>query len=172
MAERSSSVKAQLLAEIDKAWADLNTFFAGLSEAQMTTLHDGQGWTVKDHLTHIAAWEESVIFFLHGRPRHEALGIEEPLFAKASFDEINAVIQRLRKDLSLSQAASQLQTTHARLMSLLQPLSDADLNQPLRHYLPSSPADDRRRAVDLIRDNTSGHFSEHLPWMRAIGQSD
>jgi hypothetical protein len=139
MAERGSSVKAQPPAEIDKAWADLNTFFAGLSEAQMTTLHDGQGWTVKDHLTHIAAWEESVIFFLHGRPRHEALGIEEPLFAKASFDEINAVIQRL---------------------------------QPLRHYLPNSPADDRRRAVDLIRDNTSGHFSEHLPWMRAIGQSD
>ena len=43
----------------------------GLSEEQMTTIHDPQGWAAKDHLVHIAAWERSVAVFLQGRPRHE-----------------------------------------------------------------------------------------------------
>jgi hypothetical protein len=172
MGNQGDSVKRGVIAGIESAWAELGHFLAGLSEAQMTALHDAHGWTVKDHLTHLAAWEESVVFFLQGRPRHEALGVEQTHLANASFDEINAIIQRRQVDLSVAEATAQLRATHARLLSLLQPLSDADLGQPLRHLLPSSPPDDQRRAVDLIRDNTSGHFLEHLPWMRAIAQRE
>jgi len=168
MANHGVSTKSQFLAEIDKAWAAFNSHLARLSEVQMTTIHDEHGWTVKDHLTHMAAWEDSVVFFLQGRPRNEALGVEEPLFANGSFDEMNDVIQELRKALPLAVAIAQLQDTHKRLMSLLQPLTDADLNQPLRHYLPSSPDSDRRLAIDIIRDNTVDHFSEHLAWIEAL----
>jgi hypothetical protein len=168
MVDRGFSTKSQLFAEIDKAWAALECYLARLSEAQMTTVHDEHGWTVRDHLTHMAAWEDSVVFFLQGKPRYEALGVEESLFSNGPFDDMNEVIQQLRKDLSLAEATAQLQSTHGQLMSLLQPLTDADLNHPLRHYLPSSPASDRRRAIDLIRDNTAGHFSEHLGWIEAL----
>ena len=168
MADSSITTKAHLVAEIDKSWAALNSLLAQLSETQMTVAHDEHGWAVKDHLTHIAAWEDSVVVFLQGKPRYEALGIDQALFESGSFDEMNAVIQRLRKHLSLPEAMAQLKSIHDRLMSLLQPLSDADLNQPVRHFLPSSPATDRRRAMDLIHDNTADHFSEHLAWIEAL----
>jgi hypothetical protein len=168
MANPSNSTKAQLLSEINKAWGALNSYLARITELQMTTIHDGHGWTVKDHLTHLAAWEDSVVFFLQGKPRYEALGVQETLFASGSFDEMNAVIQQLRKSLSLAEATAQLRSTHAYLISLLQAMTDADLNRPLRHYLPSSPAGDRRHAIELIRDNTVDHFSEHLAWMETL----
>jgi len=42
----------------------LNQRLAGLRAA-----HDQQGWRVKDHLTHIAAWEQSLLALLEGRDR-------------------------------------------------------------------------------------------------------
>lgn len=168
MADRTITMKTQLLAEIHKAWVALIAALARLTEAKMTAVHDEHGWSVKDHLTHMAAWEESVVFFLQGRPRNEALGVEESLFASGSFDEMNDVIQELRKGLSLAEAIAQLRSTHDDLMTSLQLLTDADLSQPLRHDHPNSPASDRRLAIDLIRDNTADHFSEHLAWIEAL----
>ena len=168
MTDRGTSMKAEVMLEIETTWAALHSTLARLSEDEMTGVHDQAGWTVKDHLTHITAWEESVISFLQGRPRHEGLGVDEILYSKASFDDINAVIQELRKSLNLDQATAQLQATHLSLMGLIERLSEADLAQPLRHFLVSSPVDDRRRAIDIVRDNTSSHFSEHLVWIEAL----
>lgn len=165
MADHRAAMKAQLLAEIDKAWVALNSRLARLSEVQMTTLRDHHGWTVKDHLTHLTAWEDSVVFFLHGRPRHEALQVEASLLANGSFDEINDAIQEHRKDLSLAQAIAQLRSTHDKLMRVLQPLTDADLNRHLPPDPSGSPEAASRLAIDLVRDNTADHFSEHLAWI-------
>lgn len=161
--------KAELLAEIDKAWVALNSHLGHLSDVQMTAIYDEKGWTVRDHLTHLTAWEDSVAFLLQGRPRHKALQIEESLFASGSFDDMNNVIQEQRKGLSLNQAIAQLRSTHDKLMRALQPLTETDLERPLRHFLPSSPPSDDRSLAELIRDNTADHFSEHLTWIRALG---
>jgi hypothetical protein len=172
MTDQESSGKATLLLEIEAAWGQLQSTLVRLSEAEVTGLHDQEGWTVKDHLTHLTAWEESVIAFLHGRPRHEGLGVDEATYTNAAFDDINAVIQKQRKDVPLDQALAQLQATHRRLLVLLEPLTDADLAQPLRAFLPNAPADDRRRAIEIVRDNTSAHFSEHLGWIEALVHKD
>jgi len=172
MTDRGSSDKTEFLLEIETAWTALQAALAGFSDSEMTGPQDQEGWTVKDHLTHITAWEASVISFLQGRPRHEGLGVDESVYSNSSFDDINAVIQRQRMELPLDQATAQLQATHRRLMDLLEPLTDADLALPLRAFLPSSPADDRRRAIDIVRDNTSAHFSEHLAWIEALGQKN
>ncbi len=168
MADRTIKTKAQLLAEIERAWDALNAYLAPMTDAQMTGVNDEHGWSVKDHLVHIAAWEDSVVFFLQGKSRYEALGVDETLFANGGFVEINDVIQELRKGLSFGEAIAQLHDTHAKLMALLHPLTDADLNEPLQHFFPSSPASDQRLAIDLIRDNTADHFLEHLGWMKVL----
>lgn len=74
MTDRGTSMKAEVMLEIETTWAALHSTLARLSEDEMTGVHDQAGWTVKDHLTHLTAWEESVISFLQGRPRHEGLG--------------------------------------------------------------------------------------------------
>jgi hypothetical protein len=168
MADQINLKKNQLLAEIETAWVILNSYLANLSTAQKTNLYDSQGWCVKDHITHITAWEESVVFFLQGKPRHEALGVEEKFDKTLSIDELNAVIQKHSKNLRLSEAMAQMQATHRQLVALLAKLTDADLDKPLNEDQPEQSNGEARLVIDLIRDNTSGHFSEHLDWIETL----
>ena len=165
------STKSELLLAIDRAWVALDSFLAGLTDRQMTDVRDDQGWNVQDHITHIAAWEESVAILFRGKPRHEALGIDQALYATASFDEINAIVRDQRKHISLASATNEFRTVHSGLMASVRALSDADLNRSVREFFPQSPRDDERRVFDILYDNTAHHFSEHLGWIEALVSS-
>jgi hypothetical protein len=162
------TTQSEFLLEIDQAWNALQSYLARLSEAQMTALHDERGWTVKDHLTHIIAWEQSIIFHFQGKPRHEAVGIDENFFNSRDFDGQNDVIRKQREHLPLGEVLAQLRQTHDKLMEFVKPLSDADLSHPYRDYPPETPASNRRSVMDLVRGDTSDHFSEHLGWIKTL----
>jgi len=169
MTERRVKTKADLLADIERTWTLLNAALGRLTDAQLTALKDAQGWMVKDHIIHLAAWERSVVFFLQGRARHAGLGVDEVLYLRGNDDEINAVIHQPRKDLPLTSALEQFRDIHQQLMRLLQPLTDADLQKPYRHYLPDEPGDgDGPPAINLIYGNSANHFTEHLEWIEAL----
>lgn len=169
MAERRVTTKAEMLADIEHAWTALNTALDRLTEAQMTTLKDAQGWTVKDHIIHLTSWERSVVFFLQGQPRHAGLGVDEALYLKGTDDDINAVIYQQRKGLPLAEALGQFRDVHRQLLKLLEPLTDAGLRQPYRHYLPDEPGDgDGPPAIEVIYGNSADHFTEHRAWIEAL----
>jgi len=158
-----------LLAELERTWTALNTAVNQLTTAQLTTPQDAQGWTVKDHLIHLAAWERSAVFFLQGRPRHEALGVDAAVYQGGDFDEINAAIYHQHKDLPLADALGQFRHTHQQLLARLEPLTDADLNKPYRHYLPDEPGEgDGPPAINVIYGNSAHHFAEHLAWIETL----
>src|SRR5512147_2370500 len=99
MDETTVSPKSQFITEIDEAWEAFNSYLVTLNGNQMTTLHDERGWTVKDHLTHIIAWEQSILFYFQGKPRFEALGIDE----KMDFDDQNEIIRQQHGHISLNE---------------------------------------------------------------------
>ena len=173
MTERRATTKADLLAEIEHTWASLNAALDRLTEAQMTALKDAQGWSVKDHLIHLAVWERSVVFFLQGKPRHAGLGVDEALFLKGSDDDVNAVVFQQSKDRPLAEALAQFRDVHQQLLKLLAPLTEADLQKPYRHYLPDEPGEgDGPPAINVIYGNSAQHFAEHLAWIEAlVGQA-
>jgi hypothetical protein len=161
--------KAELLGEIDKAWTKLNEALDRLTDEQMTEIRDPQGWAVKDHLVHMAAWERSVAVFLQGRPRHEGLGIDEHLYDKGDDDEINAAIQEAQKVVSLAEARAQLRDVHAELLGLIDPLSDDDLNKANSDFQPEASGErDERPVVGMIYSNTANHFREHQEWIEGL----
>ena len=161
--------KAELLADIERTWAALNQWLERFTEAQLTTLRDQEGWSVKDHLIHLEAWERSVVFFLQGKPRYEGLGVEETMYLTRDMDRINAVIQKQRRELPLADALAQMRHTHEELLKLLEPLSDADLQRTYRHYLPNEPGKgEGPTAMSVIVSNTSDHFTEHLEWIEVL----
>ncbi len=169
MTDRRITTKAELLEDIERTWAALNAALDRLTETQMTTIRDAQGWTVKDHLIHLAHWERSVVFFLQGKPRHAGLDVDEALYLNSNDDEINAVIFQGRKDDPFGEALAQFRDIHQQLLKLLQPLTDADLQQPYRHYLPNEPGEgDGPPAINVIYGNSAHHFAEHLAWIEAL----
>ncbi|MEJ2748760.1 MAG: ClbS/DfsB family four-helix bundle protein [Anaerolineae bacterium] len=169
MAESQITTKAALLAEIERAWTTLTTAIDHLTEDQLTIPQDAQGWTAKDHLIHLIAWERSVIFPLRGQTRYEGLGVTASVYFNDNFDEINDVIYQQHKHLSLVDTLAQLHDTHQQLLALLQPLSDNDLNKPFHHYLPDESEDgDEPPIIDVIYGNTADHFVEHLNWIETL----
>lgn len=168
MNEQPAYTKANLVAEIERTWPALNTALDRLTPTQQTVT-DAQGWTVKDHVAHMAAWERSVVFLLQGKPRPEGLGVAEALYEQDDVDAINASVQQQHAELSFADALEQLRSVHGQMMALIDGLSDADLQQPYRHYLPDEPGDgDGPPVIEVIYGNTADHFREHLGWIEAV----
>jgi hypothetical protein len=167
--EKQVTTKAELLADIERDWDALQDRLDQLTETEMTTLTNADGWTVKDHITHLTAWERSVIFLLQGKPRHAGLGVPEAVYLKGSHDEINEVIFQQQKEEPLTAVIAHFHQTHQELLDLLQPLTDTDLQKPYGHYLPDEPGEgDGPAVINFVYGNTAHHFREHLGWIEEL----
>ena len=158
---------ATFIASMDAAWKDLHSFLAAVTPGEASK-RDQAGWSVKDHVAHLAVWEDSVAILFRGGRRHEALGIEESFYTAAGIDEINSAIKVRLEGATLQEAIRDLEEAHARLVADLRTLHDADLTTKAREFFPEVPANDDRPLAALIWDNTAGHFAEHLDWMRDL----
>ena len=163
----SNSELAKFTASIDAAWQNLHAFLAAVTPDQASK-RDQAGWSVKDHVTHLAVWEDSVAILFRGGCRHEALGIEEPFYAASSFDEINEVIKIRLESTTFPEAIRNLEIAHRQLMGQLRTLGNADLNEKARELFPQAPRNDERPLASLVWDNTGRHFIEHLEWLHAL----
>lgn len=167
MTETTLATPADLDYALRTAWSELESFLAQLTEPDLLA-RDASGWTITDHLTHLAAWEDSVAALFRDRPRHEGLGVGAEFYAVAPFDEINDVVMRAHQHLTLAEATAALRRSHDALLESILTLSGADLDRTVAGLFPAASRDDHRRAMDFIYANSAGHFSEHLDWMRAI----
>jgi len=167
MNKQKIRTKAELLTIIEANWNKLNIALNRLTDSQKTAIKDTKGWTVKDHIIHLAVWEQSVIYFLQGQPRYKGLGITKDLYENGSGDDINESIFQQYKEISLTEASKQLHDIHKKLLQEIQPLTDADLNKTYPQYLPDEIGDDRL-TIQVISSNTGGHFAEHLNWIESL----
>lgn len=167
MSEPSLSTVTDLDRALQSARAELESFLAALTEADLLA-EDASGWTIKDHLTHLIAWEDSVAILFQGGQRSEGLGVDAEFYDVASFDEVNDVIMKAQRHLTLGEALASLRQTHDALLAGVRSLSDPDLHRTVADFFPQAPRDDDRRLVDFIYENSASHVAEHLEWMRAI----
>lgn len=161
--------KNNLLTAINRAWNELHATLNKIDPVIQTSRQDAQGWTIKDHLVHLMAWERSVLFLLNHQARHEGLGIEQNVYESDDENAINAVIQHHHADWSLDQVQSEFQRVHAELVAKVQTMSDDDLQKPYRFYLPDEPSDgDGPPVFNIIYGNTIHHYAEHATWLQEI----
>ncbi|RMG81047.1 MAG: ClbS/DfsB family four-helix bundle protein [Chloroflexi bacterium] len=167
MSEQRVTTKADLIAHIERDWALTNEWLNSLSEAQWTTIKNPDGWTIKDHVAHLAVWERCVIGIFHGQPYHITLNIPELVFLSGNFDAMNAIIYQAHKDAPLEQVRAHFQATHNEVMQLLVPLTDADMHKTYSDYIPSKPGH-HIPIIDIIYACTAHHYREHLGWMQEM----
>ena len=126
------------------------------------------GWTVKDHVAHLADWEASAVALLCGESRAAAMGIDEETFA-AGFEAVNAAVHAKNLAMTPDEAIARLDAVHAELMATLQPLADEDLTRPYLSYQPNAEGQHVQTPVAAwVVGNTYGHYAEHEPWIEAI----
>jgi hypothetical protein len=119
---------AETLTRFDQQWAALEAIVNRLDEHALTEVRDPAGWSAKDHLMHVARWEQALLAKVDGRPRHEALGIDAATDGSGDDDTINAAIFAATRHRSLKEVLDALRTTHdatrARLVAALTLLSE------------------------------------------------
>jgi hypothetical protein len=155
-----------VIAPIEKSWKELNQLAESLGPMGLT-LAGADGWAVKDHLIHIAAWEHSLIALLEGSDRRSAMGVGPEV---NEIDAINSTVWSMHREETPEQALAYFRQTHALLINLLDGMSDADLKLPYNHFQPNEPRDpsDDRPALDWVAGNTYEHYAEHIDWIKAI----
>ena len=146
-----------VLARFDRAFAELEDTVKSWSERELTDIRDPAGWSAKDHLMHVAVWEQALLAKLDGRPRHEALGIDEAT-DRSDDDTINAAIFANTRHRSLREVLDALRSTHADTRSRLAALADG------------APAPDTPAASALLSDVPAytDHYDQHRGWIREL----
>ena len=159
-----------VIAPIEKSWSELDALVGQLGDEGLM-LTGADGWAVKDHLAHIAAWEASLIGLFEGTDRAAAMGIAAS--DDDGTDAINAAIWSLHRDKTPQQAVAYFRETHAALIRLLAKMSDADFELSYNHYQPNQPRDpsDDRPALEWVAGNTWEHYAEHVDWINQLRES-
>ena len=145
---------------------ELDTLVDSLGPSGLS-ISGADGWAVKDHLIHVAAWEHSLIALLEGADRHEAMGVGHDV---DETDAINAAVWAMHRNMTPEEALAYFRQTHAVLLKLLGSMSDEDLRLPYNHYQPHEPRDagDDRPALDWVAGNTYEHYAEHVDWINQL----
>jgi len=147
--------KADLIDRIAREWEKLTKAASGLSEETLARAPKG-GWSIKDHLAHVSAWEDFLsAHYLQHQPAHEAMGIPEARYSGLDFDGINAILHQRFKDQRASLVLAKVRATHQQLMEALGRMSFPEMTAPL-------PGDKQNRPLlGWITGNTYEHYLEH-----------
>ena len=156
-----------LLERINTAWKALQATIDAHSEAELTGPRDAGGWSAKDHLAHLTAWERGVVFLLNGRDFYNGLGVSEETYLSGDLDIVNVEIEKQVKDKELLDVLTDLRVVHEESIGSIGNLTDDDLRKPINGE-PASASSGTGTIEDKIIGNTSEHFHQHREWIETL----
>lgn len=154
----------EVLEDIHSARAEIEAIIDQLSPEQMTGATDEGGWSIKDHLAHIAEWQRRGLAIIEGRTSWEALGIDRETWESKDIDEINQIIYERHKDESLREVLTDFRKTQEKVILTLEQMNEDDLDRAI----PDSFNEKYRRVIDLVEANFSGHDRDHVEDIREL----
>jgi uncharacterized damage-inducible protein DinB len=163
----------ELRARMDAGLAAFEAALDRLSEEQLTGPRDHVGWTVRDHLTHLAAWADGITALLRGEERWQAMGITPTLATNTpepqlDFDVINERIAERHRGLSGAEARALVVAAHRRLAAEVDKLTDEQLAWPYKRFGTPATGDGTTPIAEYIAGDSYGHYDEHLGWIEEI----
>jgi hypothetical protein len=164
--------KVELVEKIETSRAELEAVIGRLSETQLTQVTDN-GWAVKDHLAHLAAWEAGIAALLRKQVRHEAMNVDAETFGHGGEEAINEMIYERNRKRPLTEILNSFHESHQQLMAALAELSDEDLQKTYSHYQPTEPGEDSGAPIiGWVIGNTCGHYDLHRPFLTQLAARD
>lgn len=153
--------KPHILAEIRRERADLEAVLASAS-ARVSASRLGQplagddGWSVKDILAHIVAWEQVLLYWWQAGQNGETPTDPAPNLSDDDVERLNTAFYQANRERSLTAVQDDFRRSYAQVMAMLEAAPAAAIEQP--GYFPW--AEDAPFAWFVIA-NTSDHYLEH-----------
>jgi hypothetical protein len=155
--------KADLIQKVNQAYAEMSAILDALLEDQMIEPGVMEGYSIKDLLAHLAAWERLCVNWIRTslqgeQPVRWAPGFEvnsdDPV---ESLNRLNERIYKDYRDSTLRETLADFRIAHEKCLGAIQLLSDEQLNDPqLFEWLNGHPV------WQIIAANSYEHYREHL----------
>jgi hypothetical protein len=147
--------RQQLLGEIEQQRTALNQILALIPQRLMTKRGVTQGgWSVKDILGHLVEWQRMNLNWYATGQRGEKPALPAPGYSWREISDLNQQIYRKYRRRSLQAVLEDYESYHARMITLIQTLSDEDLIR-LGRFSWTGPS---WTLSDYIRANTAAHY--------------
>jgi hypothetical protein len=167
------STREDLIAHLTREWNPFVTYLDRLSDDQWLQPTDDVGWSVRDHVVHVTAWDRAVIDRLaRGVPMRETLGCSAAAWEARDYDAINETVRQRSPGHSIARVRSDLDATWTALIETIRALSDealaAPANQSGINVDPATPGS----LLEELPDYVGSHYPEHLSFIqRIVGDS-
>jgi hypothetical protein len=170
MSDRSPTTKSEFEEHLQDAWTQLRETLDALTEEQMTERTDAVGWTVKDHLAHLAVWEQGITALLKRESRYPAMGVDVATVQRMNeWGVLNQILRVQHQSAGLADVRDRLRKTQDELAAVVASLEPGDLLRTYSHFQPDEPGPDTGEPVlRWVIGNSGGHYLEHLPWIRQL----
>ena len=160
--------KSELFQAVCAAHGDLERVLNQLTDEQLTA-PGVDGWTVKDHLAHVTAWEQGLAALLQKKSRYAAMGLTSDEWSNLDMNGMNASIFERNKARSLADVRTAFHNSYQQLLETLNHLEDSDLLKPYSHYDPSERGEDAGKPIlNWIEGDTYGHYAVHSGWIQKM----
>jgi hypothetical protein len=159
--------RAEVLARSDRAWDDLEAVISSADEEAMARPGDG-GWSSKDHLAHVEAWERYLLAVLERRSPSAAIGLDLATYQALSEDAQNELLREQTRTQPLAAVLGDLRQTRQRVRSAILSLSGDDLAQPVAAISPDELGGEEGSLAEWIVDYCDDHLREHLDLVKQI----
>jgi hypothetical protein len=148
--------KAELLNRNRSERELLEEILLNLNAGEMTAPELEGGWSVKDTLAHITAWEQEMIGWLRAAQRGETP--ERPPFGLGEqvVDQINAGFYQANRDKPLEQVLDESSQSYREALEIVEQAPKADLFDPKRFQWLEGEA-----FWPIVAANTCWHYEEH-----------
>lgn len=148
--------KHQMLELINDEWVALEAILEQIDREKFDQIGVEGGWTVKDILAHITAWEKLMIQWLQESLRGETPQRPAPGESWDDLDEFNEQLHLDNKGKTLDQVLKESAEVHARAVQIVTGMHEGDLTDPDRfEWRKGDPI------WHLVAGNTWMHYAEH-----------
>jgi hypothetical protein len=144
----------ELLAVTQSSYAALEAELSRLTAKQMQETGAIDGWSIKDTIAHIAAWERMCVGWFDALERGEKPD-REALISQEWTDKTNARIYEENRDRPLADIRADASSSHQAMLALIERVGDGlfDANR--------FPWAGGRAIAQWVRGNADEHYDEH-----------
>lgn len=154
---------AEIVERIEHGWNELASVAAGMDDEGLSMHRGPDGWAVKDHLVHVAAWEHWLLALFEQRDKVAAMGAEG---SAREIDAINDAVYQKHRDESAQEALQYFRDAHKRLMAVLRRQSTEDFERPYKTFFAAGDESDEQPVLVAVAANTYEHYSDHVTWIK------
>lgn len=160
------TTKAHLLDEIHHQRASLEVVLDRVPPDRQSQPLADDGWSVKDILAHIVAWEQVMMQWWQASQAGETPIDPAPGLSDDDVERLNAAFYQANRQRPLAEVQDEFHRSFAEVMAALEAASEAALVQP--GYFAWTG---ERPFAAYIVANTSDHYREHLDQIHAWAEA-